>query len=191
MLFAAAPALADDPPRRLLYLSAEQTEESRYGGAGWMGAPRGLDASGPVWALEAGRSFPDSNRLGAMAGWRWLLGRLYVTTLLGVEAIDQGSHPAATLDLWWDEGAWMATGRSQLMHGSDSARLAVGRRIWADGPWFGPEVSANWQGERLGLHATGLDLPWDFEARVSVGATVRERSDHGGGFLELSFWRRF
>lgn len=186
----AAPAFAQDA-RRLLYLSAEQTEESRYGGAGWMAAPRGLDASGPVWSLEAGRSFPDTSRLGAMTGWRWLRGHLYATGLVGLEAADRGARPAASLDLWWNAGPWMASARSQLAHGSDSGRLAAGRRFTPSGPWFGPEISANWQGERLGLHATAVPLPFAFQARISAGATVRERADHGGGFVELSLWRRF
>ena len=184
-------AAAEDRPQRLLYLSAEQTEESRYGGAGWFRAPRGLDGSGPVYALEGGRSFPDTNRLGLMAGWRWLLGRVYVTALAGVEARKDGSAGAGSLDLWWDDGPWMASGRTQVMEGPDNGRAALGYRFGEGSPWFGPEISANWQGERLGLHATGLHLPWDFEARVSIGGTVRERSDHGGGFLELSLWRRF
>lgn len=186
-----AAARAEDQPQRLLYLSAEQTEESRYGGAGWFRAPRGLDRSGPVYALEGGRSFPDTNRLGLMAGWRWLFGRLYVTALAGLETRADGRAGLGALDLWWDAGPWMASGRTQVMEAPDSGRAALGYRFTEGGPWFGPELSANWQGERLGLHATGLELPWGFEARLSVGGTMRERADHGGGFVELSLWRRF
>lgn len=188
-LLLAAPASGQEAGR-LLYLSAEQTEESRYGGIGWMGAPRGLDASGPVYALEAGRSFPDQDRIGLMAGWRWLHGRLYATAMAGVEAAD-GAYPAASLDLWWDRDGWMASARSQINHGSDSGRISAGRRFRDGGPWFGPEASANWQGERIGLHATGIGLPMGFQARVSAGGTVRERANHGGGFVEISLWRRF
>lgn len=188
LLFLALPAMAED---RLLYLSLESTEESSYGGVGWMAAPRGLDRTGPVWTLEVGRSFPDDTRLGAMAGWRWLWRPLYVTTLLGLEQVPSGTAPAATLDLWWNDADWMASGRLQAVKGPDSGRIAAGRRFWPDGPWFGPEATATWQGERLGLHATGIGLPFGFDARVSVGTTVKERAGHGGGFVELSLWRRF
>lgn len=189
LLLLSLPAFGQEA-RDLGYLSAEQTEESRYGGVGWMRASRGLDHDGPVMTLEAGRSFPDSQRIGLMAGWRWLLGRTYLTALAGYESGDDPGL-AGSLDLWWNEGAWMASARSQVVPGPDSGRLAAGRRIWPGGPWFGPELTANWQGERLGLHATGIRLPWRMEARLSAGATVRERAGHGGGFLELSLWRRF
>lgn len=184
MLLASVTA-APAQDRTLLYLSAERSGYSTYGGIGLMGAIRGLDASGPVATVEAGRPDLDGKRLGIAGGWRFVGYRTYATALAGLE-MGEETRPAGSLDLWWDAGRAMATARGQWMQGDDhNLRASVGLRIGDTGPWIGPEISDTWQGRRYGLHATAIRLPAAIEARASAG-----RMDEGN-YFELSLWRRF
>ncbi|MGI6247041.1 MAG: hypothetical protein ACOYJQ_14935 [Pseudochelatococcus sp.] len=184
LLLVVSSARGDDATD-LLFLYADETPGGGYGGAGWLHAPGGLDRTGPVFSAEAGRSFEYEARVAAMAGWRLAWGRTITTVLGGLEA---GStiRPVASVDVWLDDAGWMATARAQVTPDYMSWRAAVGWKAGDGLPWFGPELSSTGdERTRFGAHATGVRLPWRFEARASAGWSA------GGTYGELSLWRRF
>jgi hypothetical protein len=183
LLLSAPPATAGEATG-LLFLSAEAPPGGGYGGIGWMAAPLGLDRSGPVLSVEAGRSLAGRWGMSAMAGWRLSRGRVTATVLGGAE-VGGSARPKASADVWWDDAGWMATARAQATPDYLSWRAAAGLRPAEGMPWIGPELSSTGGGLRLGAHATGVALPGGFEARVSAGWSA------GGAYGELSLWRRF
>lgn len=168
----------------LLFFSADLHRGEGYGGAGWMHAPSGLDADGLVFAAEIGRPYGGDPRAAALAGLRFVSGRVIATGLAGIEAGPE-VRPVASADLWWDEAGLMASARVQASPAYVSARAAFGWRPLESWPWLGPEFGWADQAPRLGLHATGLRLPYGFEARTSAGWLP------GGAYGEVSLWRRF
>lgn len=202
LLTVALPAQAEGP-RHLAYLSAEASQRpaltgTRYdtegfGGIGWIFAPRGLDHSGPAIVLETGKTVIEDGQLSAIsAGWRWHLGRFYLSAMAGAERSPGGSRPQAAADLWWDDKGWMA--QTRIKHTSDytNARLALGHKLRGSGPFYGIEVATpDGHDRRAGLHATGLKLPFGAEARMSGGIAKGEDSRTDGYYAELSLWRRF
>ena len=196
------PAQAEEP-RHLLSLSAEASyrpaligtdyELDGYGGLGWSFAPRGLDSAGPIVSVEAGRSVIEEGTLsGIAAGWRWRPGRFYATAMAGFERGASGSRPHGSLDLWWDDRGWMAQARVKATKDYVNARVAVGRRLGAAGPFYGIEIATpDGKARRAGMHTTGLRLPFGAEARLSGGRAWGEDERTDGYYGELSLWRRF
>ncbi len=180
---AAAPGVAGEATD-LFTLYAETAPGGAYGGSGWMTAPRGLDASGPVLSIEVGRSLGDAWGGSALGGWRLSSGRVIATALGGVE-IGRSVRPKASADLWWDDAGWMATARAQATPAAAAWRVATGWKPMESLPWLGPELSSVGDGLRIGAHATGVGLPGGFEARTSAGWSAE------GGYAEISLWRRF
>ncbi len=173
-----------DSPTGLLFLSLEGAQNSRYGGIGWMEAPRGLDNSGPILLVELGAAQGWRSHGAAMAGWRHASGRT-TTTLLGGVEFSAKLRPTASAGIWWDDAGWMATTRAEATTDDASWRGAVGWRSVETLPWAGPEVSYKDDEFRFGAHATGIKLPVGFEARTSTGWSA------GNVYGELSVWRRF
>ena len=182
-LTTSATAFADSATG-LLFISLEGSHESRYGGVGWMEAPRGLDTSGPVFLVELGIAQNSRSHGATMAGWRHASGRI-TTTLLGGIEFGSKVRPKASADIWWDDGGWMATTRGEATSDDASWRGAVGWRGVETLPWVGPEVGYKDDEFRFGAHATGIKLPVSFEARASTGWSA------GHAYGELSLWRRF
>lgn len=180
LLLSAPPATAGEATG-LLFLSAEAPPGGGYGGIGWMAAPLGLDRSGPVWSVEAGRSLARGWGMSAMAGWRLSRGRVTATVLGGAE-VGGSARAKASADVWWDDAGWMAQARLQATPDYAAWRLAAGWRPSDGMPWVGPEVG---DGLRVGAHATGIRLGLGVEARASAGWQGR------GAYGELSLWRRF
>jgi hypothetical protein len=192
-LLAAVPAARAEGPTDLLFFSADLMSARGYGGAGWLHAASGLDFSGPVFSLEAGRPEIGAGYGQAAAGWRFVQSGVWVTVLAGVEVDPENApalNPLASADLWWEPAkGWMTSAQVQATPEYVSWRVAVGVKPVESWPWIGPEVGSSAGEPQVGLHATGLRLPDDFEARVSAG--VAWWCGRAGPYGELSVWRRF
>jgi hypothetical protein len=192
-LLASVRVACADGPTDLLLFSGDLMSARSYGGVGWLHAASGLDFSGPVFSAELGRPELSLGYGQAAAGWRIVQSGVWVTLLGGVEYDPQYAppiRPLASGDLWWEPArGWMTTAQVQATPEYVSWRVAVGLKP-ADGwPWIGPEAGSNAGEPRVGVHATGLRLAGDFEARVSAG--VSWRCGRPGPYGELSVWRRF
>jgi len=189
LVLALSQPCAADPSTDLLFFSGELISGRSYGGAGWMHAFSGLDASGVIFSVEGGRPQGVTAYGAGQAGWRFVQSGLYVTLMGGLEA-EPRLHPLASADLWWElSRSWMVQGRYEAATDWVSWRLAVGWRPSETWPWLGPEAASSAERPRLGLHATGLKLPAGIEARISAGASWdRERA---ALYCDVSMWRRF
>jgi Cellulose biosynthesis protein BcsS len=178
-----------DASSDLLFFSGDLISGRGYGGAGWMHAFSGLDSSGAIFSLEGGRPEGVEAYGAGQAGWRFVQAGLYVTLMGGLEA-EPHFHPLGSADLWWEPSqGWMVQGRYEASSDWVSWRLAAGWRPSEAWPWLGPEAASSAAWPRVGLHATGVKLPAEIEARVSAGVSWgRERV---GPYCEVSLWRRF
>jgi hypothetical protein len=194
LAFAASISAArGDEAKDLLFFSGDLVSGRSFAGLGWLHAGSGLDASGPVFAIELGSQQIEQAYGQAAAGWRFSQSGLSFTLLGGAEFAPDNApalRPLASADLWWEPASgWMTTALLQATPAYVSWRAAVGLKPMENWPWIGPEAAASTGELRAGVHATGLRLGGGFEARVSAG--VSWRCGRSGPYGELAVWRRF
>jgi Cellulose biosynthesis protein BcsS len=179
-----------DQASDLLYFSGELISGRGYAGAGLLHAFSGLDSSGFIIAADGGASQSNQTLADVQAGWRTISGKFYLTVTGGFEA-DPRFHPLGSADLWWElSPKWMAQARFEAASDWTAWRMAAGWRPNDHWPWIGPEAAASASWPRVGLHATGVKLPFSVEASVSAGVSWREGRQFGP-YVTLSLWRRF
>ena len=186
-------AARGDEASDLLFFSSDLISGRSFAGLGWLHAPSGLDASGPISSIALGARQSESTFEQAAAGWR-VAGAGFALTLAG--GIERGTtnaplfRPLGSADLWWEPTrGWMVSGLAQTTPEYFSWRAAIGWRPSDPWPWIGPELASITGALRSGLHATGLRLGSGFEARLAVG--LGWRGPGHGPYGEVAIWRRF
>lgn len=218
---ARAGEFARDDDTLLFFTGADLWRQGSFSFAGGVWSPAGLDRDGFTFKLllGAGSYQYHSDALGevtgrqatgfAMAGYRFVRGKLFVSVFAGLDVqhhyftpYDSGNDLAGThagirgnVELWYEPNAntmFAADASVSSIGPSYSGRIAFGWRI-AESFYLGPEALVFANGDdyrqfRTGLHLTGLrtgTLEWSFAA-----GWMRDSSDREGFYGRVGLLTR-
>ena len=198
------------PASRLLFFSgADLWRNGAFSHGGFLWAPQGLNADGPVFKLllngglyryQSGhREVVGFQTMGAaLPGWRWHQPGLEVTVFAGVDVQDhryrpddpanhlRGTHLGVrgVLDVWYEPlPNWMLTASATLSTVGMSywTRAAAGWRFF-DMIWLGPEFLASGDIDYRQLRVGGHVTSLRFSSyEVSLGAGWATDTDERSG----------
>jgi len=220
---AACASANEQPARYLLFSSTDLWRQGGFTHGGLLWAPSGLDGDGAVLKLMLGGGVyryrsgglgdvnVDGHLLSGaiLPGWRFVRGKLIVTTFLGADFQRHWLRPddptaglrggyagvRAGFELWHEPTAeTMLTAHASVssIGPSYSARLAAGWRLRSLF-YVGPEVEGfaadgNYRQVRVGVHATGFRTK-NYEWSMGMG-WASDSDRHNGAYGKLGVFTR-